>query len=510
MDEARAKRLTLIACILGSAIVFVDQTVVNVALPALRDDLDASLADQQWVVEAYLLALASLILVGGSLGDLYGRRRIFAIGTAGFGAASLVCAIAPSVELLIVARGLQGAFGALLVPSSLAIITSVFGPGERAAAIGTWTAGTSSAIALGPPLGGLLVDVLSWRMIFALNVPLVLACLWLIRSAVPPIAAGARRRIDIPGAVLCAIGLAGPTYALIRQPLLGWSDPQVWAPLLGGLGALVAFVNYERHAPDPMLPPAIFRARNFAIGNLVTLTVYAGLGAASFFIAIFLQQVSGYSALAAGLTLLPITLLMIGLSRRFGALAARVGPRLLMTAGPIVGGVGLLLFTRVDERGDYLVQVLPATLVFGMGLAMTVAPLTATVLEAADRRHAGIASGVNNAIARVAGLLAIAVVGLVVSAQFATQVDRRIDPPAQRAAETRAYLDEARERPLTVPRGRIDAGTRLAVREANVAAFHRGMIVSGLLMIAGGLIAAAGIANPPRVEADPRPPAVAA
>ena len=511
MHEARAKRLTLIACILGSAIVFVDQTVVNVALPALRDDLDASLADQQWVVEAYLLLLASLILVGGSLGDLYGRRRIFAIGTAGFGAASLVCAVAPSVELLIVARGLQGAFGALLVPSSLAIITAVFGPGERAAAIGSWTAGTSAAIAVGPPLGGLLVDVLSWRVIFAMNVPLVLACLWMIRRAVPRIPGDGEHRIDVPGAVLCVVGLAGPTYALIQQPLLGWSDPAVWAPLVGGLGALGAFVAYERQAPDPMLPPSIFRSRNFAVGNVVTLTVYAGLGAASFFIAIFLQQVCGYSALAAGLSLLPITLLMIGLSRRFGALAARAGPRLLMAGGPVVAGLGLLAFTRVDERGDYLAQVLPASLVFGLGMAMTVAPLTATVLEAADRRHAGIASGVNNAFARVAGLLAIAVVGLVVSAQFATQVDRRLNPPAQQDAATRAYVDEARERPLAMPGGgAVAAPTRAAVRDASVAAFHRGMVVSGLLMIAGGLIAAVGIVNAPRVEADPRPPPVAA
>ncbi len=510
MDEARAKRLTLIACILGSAIVFVDQTVVNVALPALRDDLDASLSDQQWVVEAYLLMLAALILVGGSLGDVYGRRRIFAIGTTGFGFASLVCAIAPSVELLIVARGLQGAFGALLVPSSLAIITSVFGPGERAAAIGSWTAGTSAAIAVGPPLGGLLVDILSWRVIFAMNVPLVLACLWLIRTAVPALPGDGRNRIDVPGIVLCIAGLAGPTYALIQQPLLGWSDPQVWAPLLGGVGALVAFVGYERHAPHPMLPPAIFRSRNFAVGNVVTLTAYAGLGAAAFFIAIFLQQVCGYSAFAAGLALLPITLLLLGLSRRFGTLAARVGPRVLMTAGPIVGGAGLLLFTRVDERGDYLAQVLPATLVFGLGLAMTVAPLTTTVLEAADRRHAGIASGVNNAIARVAGLLAIAAVGLVISAQFATQVDDRLGAPAQRDGATRAYVDEARERPLTVPGGAVPARTRAAVRAANVSAFHRGMVVSGLLMIAGGLIAAVGIANPPRVDVVDQPPPVAA
>ena len=510
MNEARAKRLTLIACILGSAIVFVDQTVVNVALPALRDDLDASLADQQWVVEAYLLRLASLILVGGSLGDLYGRRRIFAIGTAGFGAASLVCAVAPSVELLIGARAVQGAFGALLVPSSLAIITTVFGPGERAAAIGSWTAGTSAAIAIGPPLGGLLVDVLSWRVIFALNVPLVLACLWLIREAVPSIPAAGGRRIDVPGAVLCVVGLAGPTYALIQQPALGWSDPSVWLPLVGGIGALVAFVAFERRTPAPMLPPSIFASRNFAVGNIVTLSAYAGLGAATFFIAIFLQQIAGYSAFEAGVALLPITLLLIGLSRRFGALATRVGPRLLMTAGPIVGGIGMLLFMRVDERGAYVADVLPATLLFGLGLAMTVAPLTATVLQAADRRHAGIASGVNNAIARVAALLAIAVVGAVISAQFASAVEREVARDAVGDAAVLRYVDEARERPLALPDGSPGASTVAAVRSANVEAFHRGMIVAGLLMIAGGLIALVGIQNPRREELQAQPAVAAA
>jgi EmrB/QacA subfamily drug resistance transporter len=510
MEEARRRRLTLVACILGSAIVFVDQTVVNVALPALRADLGASLAGQQWVVESYLLLLASLILVGGSLGDLYGRRRIFAIGVTGFGGASLVCAVSPSIEVLIAARALQGAFGALLVPSSLAIITSVFGPQERAAAIGSWTAGTSAAIAVGPPLGGLLVDALSWRVIFAMNVPLVLVCLWLIVRAVPEIPGDGEHRIDVPGAVLCVLGLAGPTYALIQQPLLGWSDPAVWAPLVGGLGALAAFVAYERLAPDPILPPSIFRSRNFAVGNVVTLCAYAGLSAASFFIAIFLQQVCGYSAFASGLSLLPITLLLIALSRRFGALSARLGPCLFMTAGPVVGGIGLLVFTRVDERGDYLTQVLPATLVFGLGLAMTVAPLTATVLQAADRRYAGIASGVNNAIARVAGLLAIAAVGLVVSAQFGAQIERRLDGSARLDSATRAYVDEARERPLAIPEAGAAPHVRAQVRAANVTAFHTGMVVSGLLMIAGGLIAAAGIENPPREEFQARPVAAAA
>jgi EmrB/QacA subfamily drug resistance transporter len=510
MDAARRRRLTLVACILGSAIVFVDQTVVNVALPALRADLGASLAGQQWVVESYLLLLASLILVGGSLGDLYGRRRIFAIGVAGFGGASLVCAVAPSIEVLIAARALQGAFGALLVPSSLAIITTVFGPRERAAAIGSWTAGTSAAIAIGPPLGGLLVDALSWRVIFAMNVPFVLVCLWLIAGAVPESPGNREHRIDVPGAVLCALGLAGPTYALIQQPLLGFSDPAVWLPLVGGIGALAAFLAYERRAPDPMLPPSIFRSRNFAVGNVVTLTVYAGLGSAAFFIAIFLQQVAGYSAFHAGLALLPISLLLISLSRRFGELSTRLGPRLLMSAGPLVGGIGLLAFTRVDERAQYATQVLPATLLFGLGLAMTVAPLTATVLQAADRRHAGIASGVNNAIARVAQLLAIAAVGAVVSAQFGAEVDGRLDDRARADEATRAYVDEARARPLAVPGSSADAGTRAAVRAADVEAFRAGMVVAGMLMIAGGLIAATGIENPPREELEAQAAASAA
>ena len=509
MDDARAKRLTLIACILGSAIVFVDQTVVNVALPALRADLGASLAAQQWVVEAYLLMLAALMLVGGALGDVYGRRRIFAIGVAGFGAASLACALAPSIGVLVGARALQGGFGALLVPSSLALITAVFGPDERPAAIGSWTAGTSAAVALGPPLGGLVVDVISWRVVFALNVPLVLVCLWLIATAVPECPGAGRRRIDVPGALLCIVALAGPTYALIEQPTHGWSDPRIWVPLVAGIGAFAAFVAYERRAPDPMLRPALFKSRNFAVGNIVTFAVYAGLGAASFFIALFLQQVAGYSALQAGLALAPVTLLLVTLSRPFGTLATRVGPRLLMAGGPIVGGLGLLAFARLDARVDYLTDVLPAATLFGLGLAMTVAPLTATVLQAADRRHAGIASGVNNAVARIAALLAIAVVGAVVSAQFGGAVERRLGEvrPGDRA--TRAYVDEARERPLAVPDRPADEATRAAVREANVEAFHRGMIVAGLLMIAGGLIALVGIENPRREQLEAQPAAAA-
>jgi predicted MFS family arabinose efflux permease len=408
--------------------------------------------------------------------------------------------------VLIGARALQGAFGALLVPSSLAIITTIYPPGERAAAIGSWTAGTSAAIAVGPPLGGLLVDAISWRVIFAMNLPLVLVCLWLIARAVPECPGDREHRIDIPGAVLCVLGLAGPTYALIQQPLLGFSDARVWLPLIGGIGALGAFVAYEQRAPDPMLPPSIFRSRNFAVGNVVTLTAYAGLGAASFFIAIFLQQIAGYSALQAGLALLPITLLLIGLSRRFGALAARVGPRLLMSAGPFVGGLGLLAFTRVDARGSYVADVLPATLLFGLGLAMTVAPLTATVLQAAERRHAGIASGVNNAIARVAALVTIAAVGAVVTAHFGSKLDERLGPLARQGPVAEA-VEEAKKQPLAgVSVRRVAPDVRREVaragRDASVSAFRLGAGIAAALVGLGGVLGLIGIENPRRrVEA---------
>jgi EmrB/QacA subfamily drug resistance transporter len=453
------KILTLIATILGSAIVFIDGSVVNVALPALAEDLDASLADQQWIVEAYLLMLGSLVLVGGSLGDLYGRRTIFSLGVAGFGVTSLLCAAAPSAGMLIGARALQGVAGALLVPSSLAIITITFPEDERAKAIGLWTAWTSAAIAVGPPLGGVLIDAVSWRAVFAINIPLVLICLALTRRAMDPCHEASKRHVDVVGGLLCAAGLAGPVYALIRQPEVGWGSGQVLLPLLAGVVLLGLFLLWERRHPDPMLPLGIFRSRNFAVGNVVTLAVYAGLGAATFFLAIFLQQVAGYDAVAAGLALTPITVLMIGLAGRFGALSGKIGPRALMGFGPIVAGCGLLLFLRVDAEADYASQVLPAVLVFGLGLAMTVAPLTATVLSGADPENAGVASGVNNAVARVANLLGIAAIGLVVAAMS-------------------------------------DGGLTKAAGDSAVTAFHWGMGVAGALVIAGGVMALAGIVNP--------------
>ncbi len=458
--DAQTKRWTLIACILGSTIVFVDSSVVNVALPALQEDLDASLAGQQWVVEAYLLTLSALVLTGGSLGDLFGRRRIFALGVGGFGVTSILCAVSPSVELLVAARALQGIAGALLVPSTLAILTEVFrDPRERGAAIGSWTAWTSGAIAVGPPLGGVLVDAASWRLIFAINVPIVLATLWLTVRHVPalPPAAGGDHHVDVTGSALAALGLGGVVLGMIEQPVHGWSDPLVWLPLALGVALLAAFVMFERGARRPMLPLGLFADRRFSAANAATVSVYAGLGAATFFVALFLQQVAGYDATEGGLALVPLTLLMVTLSRRFGALAQRIGSRTLMTAGPLVMALGMALFTRLDASGDYLGQVLPAVVVFGLGLSMTVAPLTATVLDAVDDRHAGIASGVNNALARVAGLLAIAGVGVVVS-------------------------------------GRLGAPTFADAATADaVAAFHAGIWLSAGLLVLGAFTAFVGL-----------------
>lgn len=491
-----AKRMTLAATILGSMVVFLDGSVVNVALPALKEDLNAGLASQQWVVEAYLLTLSSLILVGGSLGDVLGRRRIFVTGLAGFGVTSLMCAVAPSDETLVVARGLQGIAGALLVPSSLAILTATFSEGERGAAVGSWTAWTGISFVIGPLVGGLLIDEISWRWVFAINLPIVLATLYLTARCVEesrdPRADG---RVDIPGAVLCVGALGGPVFALIEQPLHGWTDPLVLAPLVAGVVCGAAFVWWERHAPAPMLRLSLFGNRNFTVTNLATLAIYGGLSATTFFVVLFLQQVAGYTALQAGLALMPITVLMFTLSRRTGALAERVGPRLPMTVGPLIAGAGLLLFTGVGRDPSYASDLLPGVLVFGLGLSLTVAPLTATVLGAVDERHAGIASGVNNAVARVAGLVAIAAVGAVVAGSFGNTLDHRVRG-LRLLSGSEQSLAEARRSPLTGSRSpEIDPPLGPAVDRASERAFHTGMVVSGLLVILGGLLAGAGIRN---------------
>jgi EmrB/QacA subfamily drug resistance transporter len=489
------KRLTLVACILGSGTVFLDGTVVNVALPAIRADLNTGLADQQWIVAAYLLTLGSLILVGGSFGDIFGRRRVFGIGVAAFGVCSLLCAVAPSSTFLILARGLQGVAGALLVPSTLALIMDTFDEKERGAAIGSWTAWTGIATVIGPLGGGVLIGVASWRWVFAINVAPVLLTLWLLRYA-PPGEHEDDVRVDWLGAALVAFGLAGPVLALIEQPSRGWADPVVAGAGIGGLLLLVLFVLWERRVRDPMVPLSLFRKRNFSVGNLGTLALYGGLSAATFLLSLFLQETAGYSALEAGLSLLPVTVLMFFLSRRFGALADRIGPRPLMGFGPIVAGAGLLLLLRVNGDGDYVTQVLPGILVFGLGLSATVAPLTATVLSGAEAHHSGVASGVNNAVARVAGLLAIAVVGAVCAAQFASTVDSKL-PASSLSPAARHAVDDAKRRTLVAHSTGVPAAMRPrvdgALESASVKAFHVGIGISGVLAVAGGLISLVGI-----------------
>jgi EmrB/QacA subfamily drug resistance transporter len=404
---------------------------------------------------------------------------VFVWGLVGFGLTSALCAIAPGSGLLIAARALQGVAGALLVPSSLALITATFPGDERGAAIGSWTAWTGIAFVVGPLGGGALIEFVSWRWIFAINVPLVLATLWLVRLGVPESRdEEAPKEIDYVGALLVSLGLAGPVFALIEQPLYGWGDPLVFLPMVVGLALLALFVWHERRTDHPMVPLSLFGSRNFAIGNLSTLLIYGGLSAMSFFVVIFLQQVAGYSPIAAGLALLPITLMMWLLSRRFGALSDRIGPRLLMGLGPIVAGLGILLLSRLGADVDYWTDVLPGVLVFGLGLAATVAPLTNTVLGSVPQHNAGVASGINNQIARVAALLAIAAIGAVVAAAFESSLGRSDAEPL--------------------------SGGSPEVVDASVDAFRAGMGVAAGFVMLGGVISLLGIVNPRREELERR------
>jgi EmrB/QacA subfamily drug resistance transporter len=466
---SRRQRLTLVAAILGSGVATIDGTIVNVALPSIERDLGGGLPAQQWVSNGYLLTLASLILIGGSLGDIYGERRIFAIGVAGFGLFSIVCAVAPTIGVLIAARALQGVAGALLTPSSLAIIVAAFSEKERGAAIGSWTAWGGIAAIIGPLAGGWIVDQVSWRWIFALNVPLVLTTMLLIFAAVPRTTRVAGRRIDLLGAALCVLGLGGLVFALIEQPRYGWTSAAIYLPLAVGAVALASFLAFERRAAQPMLKLELFARRNFSIGNLETVTMYAGLSILFFFLVIFLQQVAGYSALRSGLTTLPVTLVMFALSRRFGALADRFGPRLFMGGGPLVAAAGILLFLRVGMHTSYVPDLLPPLLVFSIGLSMTVAPLTATVLADADETDAGIASAINNALARVAGLVGISVIGVVVASKL--------------------------------------AGDTFGANQESVRAFHEAIVICAALVAAGGVAGVLGIVNPRRAVRAERCPA---
>jgi EmrB/QacA subfamily drug resistance transporter len=503
-SAASVKRLTLVATILGSSIALLDGSVVSVALPAIQRSLGGGLAGQQWVSNAYLLTLGSFILIGGSLGDIFGERRIFALGVAGFGVASLLCAVAPSIEFLIAFRALQGVAGALLTPSSLALIVATFPEKQRGPAIGTWTAWGTIASALGPLVGGELLSVGSWRWIFVINVPLVVACLTLIFRVVPALSrTGARQKVDVLGAVLCALGLGGLVFALIEQPRLGWSSIAVSGSLIGGVLMLAAFLFYESRASHPMLPLGLFKRRNFAVGNVETFALYGGLSILFFFLVLYLQQVAGYSPLESGLALLPESLVMFALSSRFGALADRFGPRFFMGAGPLVAGAGLLLLLTMGVRVDYVTEVLPGILLFSLGLTMTVAPLTAAILAGVDENEAGTASGVNNAVARVAGLIGTVAVGALVAAQFSSSLDHQLAgqplTPSGRAAVSHAKsLTLGRPSVAGVP-PREASAIVVASNQSSLDGFRFGIGVAGALVIVGGAIGAAGIRNPRRV-----------
>lgn len=439
--------------ILASFCAFLDGTIVNVALPAIDRDLGGGLATQQWVVDGYLITLGALMLVAGSISDAFGRAFVMRIGLVGFGIASVAITVAPDPTVLIVARMLQGAAGAFLVPSSLALISSTFSGAARAHAIGTWTSLTTGAMIAGPLLGGALVDFTSWRFAFLINIVPIAATLWLLRRVEDP-PRHPDARIDVLGALLCTVGLGSLVFGLIEQPRLGWTHPTIPATLAGGAVLFALFLLRQRTARAPILPLSLFRVRNFWVGNIATTLIYGALSLNGFVLAIYLQEGAGLPATLAGLASLPTTILMILLSSRVGALAGRWGPRLFMAVGPILMGVGSLMFLSVREDFSYWWQVLPGTIVFGFGLSIMVSPLTSAILGAIEAERSGIASAVNNAISRVAGLIAVAAVGTIVG-------------------------------------GTLDLD-----------GFYRAAIVVAALMIGGGLISWAGIRNPAPAASD--------
>jgi EmrB/QacA subfamily drug resistance transporter len=408
------QRLVVAIAVLGSFVSFLDGTIVNVALPAIDRELGGGLATQQWVVDAYLVTLGALILLAGSVSDAFGRILVLRWGLIGFGIASLAVALAPSAVFLIGARAVQGAAAAFLVPSSLALITSTIRGPLQARAIGVWTALTTSAMVAGPLIGGLFVDHLSWRFAFLINVLPIAATLWMLPRLEARDSREPGAQVDWWGAALCTFGLGLAVFALIEEPNYGWASPAIWVPLVAGVLLFAGFLLRQRVAASPVLPLGLFRIRNFSAGNIATTFIYAALSLNGFVLAIYLQQGAGLTATLAGLASLPTTILMIALSSRFGALSGRFGPRLFMTAGPLIMAIGSLMLLLVSDDFVYWWQVLPGMIVFGLGLSITVAPLTAAVLGSVDTARSGIASAVNNAVARVAGLVAVAAVAATV------------------------------------------------------------------------------------------------
>ncbi len=493
------KRWTVVGMILASGIVFLDGTVVNVALPAIDRSLAAGLSGLQWVIDGYALSLAALLLLGGSLGDRYGRRRVMIVGLIGFGAASALCGFAPAIGWLIAARVVQGVAGALLVPASLAVITAVFtNAEERGQAIGAWTGWSGIVTVAGPFLGGWLVDALSWRWVFFINLPLIVVAVALLVRHVPETRdVEAAKRLDWAGAALAVLGLTGTTFALIEGPVRGWRNPIVLVGLIGGLLAIGLFLVVESRLAHPMVPLRFFRVRNFAGANLATLGVYFALSGAIFLVIIYVQNVLGYSALAAGLSLLPLSLMMLVLASRFGKLAGRYGPRLFMAVGPLIVGGGLLLFMRLDPAAGYWSALFPAVVVLGLGLCITVAPLTTTVMNAVPAHNAGIASAINNVASRIAGLLAVAGLGIVVAVTFSTALTERTHALAL-APDVAARVADARHNPSARPAADLPPDAAGAITDAYAKAFRHAMLWCAVIAMGGGVISAVVIRNPTR------------
>ncbi len=453
-------RWVLLATVLGSAMASIDATVVGIALPAIGHDFNSSLATLQWVVTAYTLTLAGLLLFAGALGDKYGRKKIFVYGVVWFAVASVLCGIAPDAPFLIAARAVQGIGAALLTPGSLAIIEASFRPEDRGKAIGAWSGLSGAGSAIGPFIGGWLIQAVSWRLIFAINLPLAVLVVAVSLRHVPESRDPATGRLDTVGSALVTLGLVGLTYGLIEGPAAGWGRPGPLAALIAGVALLAAFVAWERRSAEPMMPLSLWASAQFSGANVATFAVYGAMGGALFLLPIELIQVSGYTALQAGVSLLPVTFIMLALSAQSGALAVRIGSRLQMTVGPLIVAAGLALFVRVGPSGNYLTEVLPAALVFGFGLAVNVAPLTATVLAAVPAEHAGMASAVNNDVARAASLIAVAVL------------------PAAAGLTGSSYLH-----PLQFSAG-----------------FHTASLISAGLCVFGGAVAFATIRNPKRAK----------